>query len=129
MLNDTLSNALSNIKNYERTGKNNCIIRPTSKLIKEVLQVMQKENYIGSFEYIDDGKAGQFKVKLIGKINNCNVIKPRFPIKLKDFEKWEKRYLPARDIGILLISTPQGIMTHRQAREKKIGGILVAYVY
>ena len=129
MLHDPLADALANLKNYEKTGKNDCLLKPASNITKNILLVMQKLGYIGSFEQLDDGKAGQFRVKLVGKINNCGVIKPRYSVKLSDIEGWEKRYLPAKDFGILLISTPLGVMTHKDAKEKKTGGVLLAYVY
>ena len=90
---------------------------------------MNEKNYLGSLEEIDDGKGGMLKVNLINKVNKCGAIKPRHSIKQDDFEKFEKRHLPAKDFGILIISTPKGIMTHNEAKEKKIGGKLLAYCY
>ncbi len=129
MLLDPLANALSTIKNAEDTGKSGCMIKPASKLIGNLLKVMKDKGYIGEFEFIDDGKAGIFKVELKGRINKCGVIKPRHAVKKLEFEKWEKRYLPARGFGALILTTPQGVMTHYEAREKGIGGRLLAYVY
>ena len=126
---DTLANALATIMNNEVRGKRECIIYPASKLIAEVLRVMQRAGYIGEIEYIDDGRGGKFRVQLLGRINKCGVIKPRFPVKKNEFEKWEERYLPSRDIGLLIVSTSQGVMSHREAKERGIGGILLAYVY
>ena len=128
-LNDPLADALSAIKNAERVGKKECIVKPASKLIGNVLKIMKEEGYIEEFEFIDDGKAGIFKVKLKGRINNCNAIKPRFPVKKNEFEKWERRFLPARDFGILIVTTSKGVMTHREAKEIGIGGSLLAFVY
>ncbi len=129
MLIDPLADALSNIKNNERAGNLECIIKPASKLIGRVLKVMQEEGYIGEFEFIDDGKSGKFRVKLLGRINDCGVIRPRFAVKKEEFEKFEKRFLPAQDFGILILTTNQGVMTHKDAKERKIGGRLLAYVY
>jgi len=129
---DTLANAMATIYNCEMRGKREAIIMPASKLIISVLRVMQREGYIGEFEYIDDGRWGKIKVQLLGRINKCGVIKPRFPVKYKDLERmphWLRKYLPSRDIGILIISTSQGVMTHREALAKRIGGVLLAYVY
>lgn len=128
-LNDPLADALSAIKNAERVGKKECIVKPASKLIGNVLRIMKEEGYIEEFEFIDDGKAGIFKVKLKGRINNCNAIKPRFPVKKNEFEKWERRFLPARDFGILIVTTSKGVMTHREAKEVGVGGSLLAFVY
>ncbi len=129
---DTLANALATIWNAEMRAKQEALIWPASKLIINVLRVMQREGYIGEFEYIDDGRWGKIKVQLLGRINKCGVIKPRLPVKYRDLERmphWLRKYLPSRDIGILIISTPHGIMSHREAIEKKVGGILLAYVY
>jgi small subunit ribosomal protein S8 len=129
MLNDPLANALSTIKNAERKGKGKCIIQPSSKVIGGVLNLLKDRGYVGSYEYVDDGKAGIFQVDLIGSINNCGVIKPRYPIKRNDLDRWESRYLPARDFGLLILTTTEGIISHTDARKKGIGGKLLAYVY
>ncbi len=129
MLLDPLADALSTIKNAESTGKPECMISPASKLIGSVLKVMKDDGYIGDFEFIDDGKSGLFKVQLKGKINKCGVIRPRHAVKNVEFEKWEKRFLPARGFGSIIITTPDGVMTHYEARENGIGGQLLAYVY
>ncbi len=126
---DPLANALSHISNSEKVGKKEVYLKPASKLIGEVLRVMQENGYIGEFEFIDDGRAGIYRVQLIGKINKTGAIKPRFPVKAKEYEAWEKRFLPAFEFGILIVSTSQGVMTHKEAREKGIGGRLIAYVY
>lgn len=129
MLNDPLANALSLIKNAEIKGKGTCTVQPSSKLIGRVLNLLKEKGYIGEFEYIQDGRAGVFQVKLKGNINNCGVIKPRYPIKRNDLEKWESRYLPARDFGILILTTTQGIVSHNEAKKSGIGGKVLAYVY
>lgn len=126
---DPLANALSKIDNYERARKREVVISPASKLIREVFQIMQDEAYIGAFEFIDDGKAGKFRVELKGKINKCGAIRPRYATKEDEYEKWEKRYLLAAGFGALVVSTPKGIMTHVKAKEMSLGGRLIAYVF
>jgi len=128
-LNDTLADALSALKNSQKMGKRYCVIHPASKLIAKVLRIAQKEGYIGEFELYDDGKSGVFKVELYGSINDCGVIKPRHPIKNGEYEMWERQYLPASDFGVLVISTNQGVLSHREARERGLGGIPLAYFY
>lgn len=129
MLNDSLATALSKILNAEKRSKKEVLIKPASKIIKTILNLMNKNNYTGTFEEIKDGKGNFLKVNLLSNINKCGVIKPRFSTKKNEFEKWEKRYLPAKDFGFIIVSTPQGIMTHNQAKEKQIGGKLLAYCY
>jgi len=126
---DNLANALVNLKNCENATKKECIVKPSSKLIGSILKIMQDNKYIQSIEYVEDGKAGYYKIGLNGHINNCKAIKPRYAVRRNDFVKWEKRYLPAKDFGLLIVSTSDGILTHHQTKEKKIGGKLLAFVY
>lgn len=129
MLMDPLANALSAIKNHEKARKREIVVAPASRLIADVLRVMQQEGFIGEFEFIDDSKAGKFRIQLLGKINECGVVKPRHAVKRTEYEKWEKRYLPAAGFGTIVVSTPKGIITHAAAKEQGLGGRLLAYVY
>lgn len=128
MRQDLLADGLSAIKNAERAGKNVCEIEPASKMIKNVLKVMQAQGYIGTFELVENDQGGKFKVQ-IEDLNDCNAIKPRFYVKSDDYTRWEKRFLPARGMGLLIITTSQGVMSHQEAKENNIGGQLLAYVY
>jgi small subunit ribosomal protein S8 len=126
---DTLSNGLTTIINNEMRNKRECIISPASKLLGQVLRIMQLNGYIGEFEFIDDGRQGKFKVQLMGRINKCGSVKPRFPVKVNEFEDWEKKFLPSRNVGIMVVSTSKGVISHREAEQKNIGGRLLAFVY
>ena len=129
MLNDPLANMMSLILNNELIGKSECTVKPVSKVIRESLKVMKQNEYIGDFKEVEDGRGNYIQLTLIGNINKCGVIKPRYSVKNNEFEKFEKRYLPAKDLGILFVSTPKGIMTHYDAKTKKQGGRLLAYCY
>jgi len=126
---DPLADAMSSIYNSEIVGKAEVVVAPASTLIERVLRVMQTKGYIGEFEKIDDGKAGRFRIQLMGRTNKCGVIRPRYPVKRDGYERFEKRFLPAFNYGILIVTTPQGVMTHEDAKERGIGGRLLAYVY
>jgi len=126
---DPLNDAFVTIKNAQERGKLQCVIKPSSKLIGRTLRVMEEHDYINQFEYVEDGKGGVYKVHLNGHINSCGVIKPRRSVKRAELGKFEARYLPAQDFGVLIISTNKGVITHTQARELGIGGRLIGYVY
>ena len=126
---DVLANALTMIKNAEARGHREVIIWPSSKLVGNVLRVMQRYGYVGEIEFIEDGRGGKFKVQLLGKINDVGAIKPRFSVKVSELMKWEEKYLPARNVGILILSTSKGVLSHLEARQMNVGGVLIAYVY
>lgn len=129
MLSDPIANVLSALMTHERYGKRELSIHPVSKIIRRVLAIMQEHGYVGELEELSEGRGGFAKLNLLGNVNKCGVIKPRFSVDKGSFLKFEKRYLPASGVGMLILSTSQGLMTHVQAREKGIGGRLIAYCY
>lgn len=128
MRHDLLSDVMYVLNNAEEIGERFCNV-PASSLVKNVLMVMQKAGYISSFEFIDDGKSGSFRVELVGKINKSRSIRPRFAVKKDEYEKWESRYLPSKGFGILIVSTPKGVMSQKDAAAAGTGGRLLGYVY
>ncbi|MEM4348138.1 MAG: 30S ribosomal protein S8 [Candidatus Anstonellaceae archaeon] len=128
MANDPLADALNSIKTHEMAGKQFCEVKP-SKLVRETLKILQKEGFIGDFEFVDDGRSGYFKIKLLGRINQCGAVKPRFAVKKTEWPEWEQKYLPGANFGLFIVSTPQGLMTNAEAKKRGIGGRLIAYIY
>jgi len=119
-----VANTLNQIMNAKRSGKKECVL-PASKLLIEVLKIMKENNYV-------DYKISEDKSKIIVEIkdiNKCKAIKPRFNVKQEKMENYIRRFLPARDIGILIISTSKGLMTQKEAMEKGAGGSLIAYCF
>ena len=128
-MNDILASALSSILNSEKVSKKEVEVFPSSKIVKEVLKTMNENGYIGEVKEVVDSKGNSLTIQLIGKLNKCGAIKPRFAVTVDKFEKFEKRFLPAKDFGILVVTTNKGIMTHEEAKKKKLGGKLLAYCY
>ncbi|MCW4052134.1 MAG: 30S ribosomal protein S8 [Candidatus Bathyarchaeota archaeon] len=126
---DTIANGMTTLVNNEMRLKRECVITPASKLLGRVLRVIQLNGYIGEFEFIDDGRTGKFKVQLLGRINRCGAVRPRFSVKADGFENWERTFLPSKDMGMLIVSTSQGVTSHKVAKEEKTGGRLLAFIY
>ena len=127
-----LANALTTLYNNEMRRNKQAIIMPASKLVINVLRTMQKEGYIGEFEYIDDGRWGKIIVQLLGRINKCGPITPRYPLsyrQLIDLPNYIRRYLPSKEIGVIIVSTSKGVMSHKDAAKMRIGGVALGYVY
>lgn len=85
--------------------------------------------YIGEFEIVDDHRSGKIVVQLIGRINKCGVISPRFDLKLGDVEKWINNLLPSRQFGHIVLTTSAGIVDHEEARRKHTGGKVLGFFY
>jgi ribosomal protein S8 len=126
MSQDVVSDALSKIMKAKKSKKQEVLISKYSKVLMSLLEIVKKNGYITSYEINKNDK----KLKIVfGKINECNAIKPRFEVRAREIEKYIRRYLPARNFGMIIISTSKGLMTHYEALEKEMGGSLIAYFY
>ncbi len=124
-----LANLFTTLYNNETKRKKECIVSPTSRFSSEVLKVLQKYRYIGEFEQVDDNRLGKFRIQLLAKINKCGIITPRFSVKKDKYLHWESQFLPAYNMGLLLVSTSKGVMSHQEAQNLGLGGVLIGYVY
>ena len=120
-----IANALNQIMNAKRSGKKELRLR-SSKLLVEIMKIMEKQGYVNykiekdKFEYI---------IVTITDLNECKAITPRFYVKIRESEKYVRRFLPARNFGFVIVSTNKGLMKHDEAEVQNLGGCLVAYVF
>ncbi len=126
MSQDVVADALNMIRNAKRARKESLEIKRISGLLIEVLKIMKQKGAIKRYKM--DIKQKTIEVD-IGDLSECRAVKPRFTVKKTDIEKYRRRFLPARNIGTMIISTNKGLMTHDEAQEKGTGGSLIAYFY
>ncbi|HVY01435.1 MAG TPA: 30S ribosomal protein S8 [Candidatus Nanoarchaeia archaeon] len=126
MSQDVVADGLNQMMNALRAKKTSLTLKKHSKLLLSILAIAKLKGYVTSYKVAEDGR--QLTIEL-GKLNGCNAVKPRFVVQVDEIEKFASRYLPARDLGIIIISTSQGIMTHQTAIEKNVGGSILAYMY
>ncbi len=126
MSQDIVADGLNMVKNASKARKENVKVNRISNLLLEILKIMKQKGAIKRYKI--DGKEKAVEITL-GDISECKAIKPRFSVDKIQLEKYRRRYLPARDIGTMIISTNKGLMTHEEAAEEKIGGSLIAYFY
>ena len=126
MSQDTVADALNMIRNSQKAGKKTVKVKIISTLLIKILKIMREKDAIKSYKL--SGKDKWVEINL-GELIDCKAIKPRYTVDVNQIEKYMRRYLPARGVGTLIISTDKGIITHEEALEKNIGGCLIAYFY
>jgi small subunit ribosomal protein S8 len=124
MATDSVTNILNQIMNAKRAGKNILETKNHSKLLISVLALGKLKGYIKNYSLNKNILSIEFH-----DLKKCKALSPRYTVKVSQIEKYESRYLPAKGLGILIISTPLGLLTNETAREKNIGGSIVAYMY
>ena len=123
---DTITKTLNELMNAKRAGKTECTITPVSGLLLEVLNLMKSEGYI---DYKVEKDKFPRVVVSIKTLNECRAIRPRFHFQKAELEKYLRRYLPSRDLGIVVVSTDHGVKTHKEAMKNGLGGVLLAYSF
>ncbi len=124
MSQDIISDGLNQMMNALRARKSSVVIKKTSKIFSSILAIAKLKGYIKEYKLTNNELKVEFE-----KLNKCQAIKPRYMVSVDEIGKFVKRYLPAKNFGIIIISTSKGLMTHQTAIEKNIGGCLVAYMY
>ncbi len=123
MSQDIVADILNQIMNAKRAKKQSIVVDRNSKLLRNVLDIAKERGYL---DYAADGNEVKIELK---NLNEIKAIKPRYTVPAKNINKYVRRFLPAKDFGILIISTNKGLMVHKDAEEKNMGGCLIAYVF
>ncbi|POZ88906.1 MULTISPECIES: 30S ribosomal protein S8 [Petrotoga] len=134
MWSDPVADMLTRIRNANSVFKESVEI-PASNLKRDILEIMKKEGFINDYKFIDDGKQGILKVYLKYK-GTRREKKPIMEGIIKVSKSGRRVYVNTRNIpkvkgglGIAILSTSLGLMTDKEAREKKVGGEVICYVW
>ncbi|MCX7661346.1 MAG: 30S ribosomal protein S8 [Candidatus Omnitrophica bacterium] len=130
MRTDLIGDALTKIRNAIM-AKKEAVDIPASGLLRKIAEILKRETYIEDFKYIEDRRQGILRIYLRYKGN-----KPVLTNLKRISRPGQRIYVNKEDIplvlrgkGLAIISTSQGILTDRQARELGIGGEVIAYVW
>jgi len=126
MSQDIVADGLNTIRNAKKAGKEIVKLNRISNLLIEVLKIMKQQGVIKKYKINSKNQSIEIT---IGELSECKAIKPRFTVGKEQIEKYRRRYLPARNLGTMVISTNKGLMTHEEAQEEQIGGCLIAFFY
>ena len=121
---DIVADILNQMTNALKAGKTEVLVHKHSKFLLSVLAIAKLKGYVKGYKAKDRELSIEF-----GKLNKCGAIKPRYVVQVGEIDEFISRYLPSKNIGVLIISTSKGLMTHQTAQDKNIGGSLIAYMY
>ena len=131
VINDPIADMLTRIRNG-LIARHDAVTIPASNMKKAIAKILLDEGYIKSFEVIDDGLQGQIKVALKYVAGKESVIKGLKRISkpgLRVYAKCGEIPKVLGGLGIAIVSTPQGVMTDKAARNAGIGGEVLAYIW
>jgi len=126
MAHDIVADALNMLRNAKKANKEVVRIKIISNILIEILKIMKQKGAIKKYKIGPKDKSLEVT---LADFTECKAIKPRFSCNKTQIEKYRRRYLPARNLGIMILSTNKGLMTHEEAEEEKIGGSLISYFY
>jgi small subunit ribosomal protein S8 len=126
MKSDIVADALNMMKNARNARKDSVTVKKISGLLIEILKIMKAKGAVKGYKINSKEKSVDIS---FAELSECKAIKPRFTADKDQVEFYRRRYLPARNVGTMLISTNQGLMTHEEAQEEGIGGCLIAYFW
>lgn len=128
---DPIADFLTRIRNANMVRHESLEV-PASKIKKDIAEILKNEGFIKDVEYIDDDKQGIIRVFLKYGKNNERVIsglKRISKLGLRSYVKADEVPKVLNGLGIAIISTSEGVITDKEARAKKIGGEVLAYIW
>ena len=127
---DPIADAFTIIRNAGLRKKETAEI-PASKLKEKVLEILKNEGYIKNFRRLDDKLQGTLRVYLKYESGAVAIkgIKRISKPGLRIYAKADKIPYVVNGLGVALLSTPKGVMTDKKARELKVGGEVLGYVW
>ncbi len=131
MMTDPIADMLTRIRNASN-AKHDSVDVPASNIKKELAQILLNEGFVKGFDVIDDSKQGIIRVDLkYGKQNEKVIsgIKRISKPGLRVYVKHDEIPRVLGGLGIVILSTSNGIMTDKVARKEKIGGEVICYVW
>ena len=130
-MSDVIADMLTRIRNAN-SAKHATVDIPASNMKKAIAEILVEEGYVKSYEIIEDGKQGTIRVTLKYQANKQKVIRGLKRVSkpgLRIYAGCEDMPKVMNGLGIAIVSTSKGIMTDKKARETKIGGEVLAFVW
>ena len=131
-MSDPIADMLTRIRNAN-TAKHDTVDVPSSKMKLAIAQILLDEGYIKKFDVIEDGNFKTIHITLkYGEDKNDKIISGIKRISKPGLRVYaSKEDLPRvlGGLGVAIISTNQGVVTDKKARELQVGGEVLAFVW
>ncbi len=127
---DPIADMLTRVRNA-LVARKEIVEVPASKMKKAIAGILQEEGYIKGYKLIEDNKQGTLQLKM-KYASGQHVIKGLKRISKPGLRVYaNKNQIPKvlGGLGVAIISTSQGVMTDKSARERAIGGEVLAYIW
>ena len=131
VMTDPIADFLTRIRNANMV-KHETLEVPASKIKRDIAEILKREGFIRDVEYIEDDKQGIIRVFLKYGQNGEKVITGLKRVSKPGLRVYKKREdLPKvlNGLGIAILSTSEGLLTDKEARQKNVGGEVIAYVW
>lgn len=131
VMTDPVADMLTRIRNANMV-RHESVELPASRVKREIAEILKREGFIRDAEYIEDNKQGIIRVFLKYGANNQKVLTGLKRISkpgLRVYAKASEIPRVLRGLGVAILSTSQGIMTDKEARQNKVGGEVIAYIW
>lgn len=131
VMSDPIADMLTRIRNANMV-RHETVEMPASKMKREIAEILKREGFIRDAEYIEDNKQGIIRIFLKYGSNNERVITGLKRISKPGLRVYAKSYEVPRvlgGLGIAIISTSNGVVTDKEARQSKAGGEVICYVW
>lgn len=131
VMTDPIADMLTRIRNANMV-RHESLELPASRILREIAEILKREGFIRDAEYIEDNKQGILRIFLKYGPNNEKVITGLKRISKPGLRVYAKATEVPRvlnGLGIAILSTSKGVMTDREARQSRVGGEVIAYVW
>ena len=131
VMTDPIADFLTRIRNANQ-AKHEVLEVPASNIKKGIAEILKREGFVKNVEIIEDDKQGIIRLFLKYETNGKKVIKNMKRVSKPGLRVYKKREdLPKvlNGLGIAILSTSEGLLTDKEARQKNVGGEVIAYVW
>jgi small subunit ribosomal protein S8 len=129
---DPIADYLTRLRNAIK-AKHRVVEVPASNVKKEITKILFDKGYILNYKFVEEGPQGTIKIALkYDLVNKVNSIKSLTRVSKPGLRKYVGyREMPRviNGLGIVILSTSQGVMTDKEAKDLKLGGEVLCYIY